>query len=43
MSISQNHASSLYKYIHRNENTEDEWKRLLKEHGLDDNSTPERG
>jgi len=28
---------------HRNENTENEWKRLLKENGLDDNSTPKAG
>ena len=28
---------------HRRENMADELKRLLKEHGLDDNSTPERG
>ena len=28
---------------HQNENTENEWKRFLKEHGFDDNSTPERG
>ena len=28
---------------HRNENMENEMKRLFKEYGLDDNSTPERG
>ena len=28
---------------HRNENSTDELKRIFKEHGLDDNSTPERG
>ena len=28
---------------HRSENMADELKRLLREHGLDDNSTPERG
>jgi len=28
---------------HRNESVDDELKRLFKEHGLDDNSTPERG
>ena len=28
---------------HQNENMEVEWKQLLKEHGFDDNSTPERG
>jgi len=28
---------------HGKENTENEWKRLLKENGLDDNSTPKNG
>jgi len=28
---------------HLKENTENEWRRFLKEHGLDTNSTPEAG